>query len=283
MKILVLHGPNLNLLGHGAGDNPNWSLEAVNHAIEEQAASLGLQVKILQSNHEGVLIDALHAERLWADAVVMNPAALAHTSYALRDAIAAVAKPTIEVHMTDVRRREPWRRRSVIKDVCVARVIGKGIDSYLIALRSLAGAKPAQTPRAASRPAVAPRHRKLRTGDTVASSARKTIGRRAGSPSPNASSPPLSRSAVTAKSAGLEFLSRAMVRQKIADRLGGKLTASGLATWARRHWLEVQRGAPAESGYRELLEDCLQSLVVSAMPPSQLSEDQLLELMTQLE
>src|SRR5262249_51780782 len=256
MKILVLHGPNVNLLGHGAGDNPNWSLEAVNQAIEEQAASLGLELKILQSNHEGVLIDTLHAERLWADAVVLNPAALAHTSYALRDAIAAVAKPTIEVHMADVRRREPWRRRSVIKDVCVARVIGKGIDSYLIALRSLAGAKPAQTPRAASRPAVA-RHRKLRTGDAAARSAPENNGRRAGSPSPSATSPALSRSGLAAKSAGLEFLSRAMVRQKIADRLGGKLTASALATWARRHWLEVQRGAPAESGYRELLEDCL--------------------------
>ena len=284
MKILVLHGPNLNLLGHGAMDNPNWSLEAVNHAIEEQAASLGLQVKILQSNHEGVLIDALHAERVWADAVVMNPAALAHTSYALRDAIAAIAKPTIEVHMADIRRREPWRRRSVLKDVCVARVIGKGIDSYLIALRSLAGAKPAQSPaKAASRPALAARRSKLRTGDAVASSSRKTIGRRADAPSPSASSPSASRSTPVAKSRGVEFLSRALVRQKIADRLGGKLTASGLATWARQHWLEVQRGAPAESGYRELLEDCLQSLVVSAMPPSKLSEDQLLELMTQLE
>ncbi|HME89917.1 MAG TPA: type II 3-dehydroquinate dehydratase, partial [Myxococcaceae bacterium] len=259
MKILVLHGPNVNLLGHGAGDNPNWSLEAVNHAIEEQAASLGLELKILQSNHEGVLIDTLHAERLWADAVVLNPAALAHTSYALRDAIAAVAKPTIEVHMTDIRRREPWRRRSVLKDVCAARVIGKGIDSYLIALRSLAGAKPTQMPRkAASRPALAARHTKLGTGDAVASSSRKTIGRRAGSPTPSANSLSPSRIAPAAKSPGAEFLSRALVRQKIADRLGGKLTASGLATWARRHWLEVQRGAPAESGYRELLEDCLQ-------------------------
>ena len=231
MKILVLHGPNLNLLGHGAMDNPDWSLEAVNHAIEEQAASLGLQVKILQSNHEGVLIDALHAERLWADAVVMNPAALAHTSYALRDAIAAIAKPTIEVHMADIRRREPWRRRSVLRDVCVARVIGKGIDSYLIALRSLAAAKPAQSPtKAASRPALAARHKKLRAGDAVASSTRKTIGRRADPPSP---SPSVSRGTPVAKSAGLEFLSRALVRQKIADRLGGKLTASGLATWAR--------------------------------------------------
>src|SRR5215472_7799889 len=177
MKILVLHGPNLNLLGHGAMDNPDWSLEAVNHAIEEQAASLGLQVKILQSNHEGVLIDALHAERLWADAVVMNPAALAHTSYALRDAIAAVAKPAIEVHMTDIRRREPWRRRSVLKDVCAARVIGKGIDSYLIALRSLAGTKPTPMPRkAASRLVSSARHTKLGTGDAVAGSSRKTIG-----------------------------------------------------------------------------------------------------------
>jgi 3-dehydroquinate dehydratase-2 len=83
--------------------------------------------------------------------------------------------------------------------------------------------------------------------------------------------------------AGAELLTRALVRQKIAERLSGKLSPAGLATWARRQWLEVQRGAPAESGQRELLEDCLQSLVLSTLPASKLSDDQLIDLMAQLE
>jgi 3-dehydroquinate dehydratase-2 len=266
MRVLVLHGPNVNLLGQRNGDNPEWSLETLNHLIEEEASSLGLEVKVFQSNHEGALIDTLHAERRWAEAVVINPSALAHTSYVLRDAIAAVAKPTIEVHMTDIRRRERWRRRAVLKDVCVARVIGKGVDSYLIALRSLAGSK--SSTRKPSRAPAASKGLAKERARSPAGLQQKSIGR---------SAPP-------AKGANREeFLTRAAVRQKIADRLAGKLTASGLATWARKHWLEVQRGAPAESGQRELLEDCLQSLVLSALPPSKLSEDQLVELMTQLE
>ena len=275
MKVLVLHGPNLNLLGQGSGENPDWSLEAVNHEIEEQANALGLEVKIFQSNHEGALIDRLHLERAWADAVVLNPGALASSSYVLHDAISAVGKPTIEVHMTDPRRREPWRRRSVLEDVCAARVVGKGVQSYLIALRSLAGAKPSP-----SRAIARARQKKAAAHGQLT---RKTIGRRAAPSALPSSGSSAARSAPDAKPTAVEFLTRALVRQKIADRLGGKLTPAGLATWARKHWLEVQRGAPAESGYRELLEECLQSLVVSTMPPSKLSEHQLLELMTQLE
>jgi 3-dehydroquinate dehydratase II len=295
MKVLVLHGPNVNLLGQRAGDNPEWSLETVNHLIEEEAASLGLEVKIFQSNHEGALIDTLHAERRWAEAVVINPSALTHASYVLRDAIAAVGRPTIEVHMTDIRRREAWRRRTVLRDVCVARVIGKGVDSYLIALRSLAGSKPASE--------ASPKRSRMSKARSS-----KTIGRRAepaAAKGGSASSAFEEKNSLTQDQAraasltaaklmgraaarpnrpgGEEFLTRAFIRQKIADRLAGRLTASGLATWARRHWLEVQRGAPAESGYRELLEESLQSLVLSAMPASKLTEDQLLDLMTQLE
>jgi 3-dehydroquinate dehydratase-2 len=309
MKVLVLHGPNVNLLGEREGDNPEWSLETVNHIIEDEAASLGLEVKIVQSNHEGALIDTLHESRRWAEAVVINPSALAHTSYVLRDAIAAVGKPTIEVHMSDIRRREPWRRRAVLRDVCVARVIGKGVDSYLIALRSLAGSKPAAHRSVKRQPAVGKgRETKPAPGETERTRSSKTIGRRAAVPAEGAGSAPASAesrngflrdragappgasaksigqtSLAAKRSASREFLTRALVRQKIADRLAGKLTPSGLATWARQHWLEVQRGAPAESGYRELLEDCLQSLVLSALPASKLSEDQLLDLMTQLE
>jgi 3-dehydroquinate dehydratase II len=286
MKVLVLHGPNLNLLGERPGDNQEWSLETVNHAIEEEAASLGLEVKVFQSNHEGTLIDTLHGERKWAEAVIINPAELAHSSYVLREAIAAVGKPTIEVHLTELPRRETRWRRAVLKDVCVARVIGKGVDSYLIALRSLARSKLAADP-ATKRQRTAPKT----IGRPAASAPEQT--KRSPSPSDEKNGPlrdrmpggkSIGRSAPAAKARpGDEFLSRALVRQKIADRLAGKVSASGLATWARRHWLEVQRGAPAESGQRELLEDCLQSLVVSATPASKLSEDQLIELMTQLE
>ena len=295
MKVLVLHGPNVNLLGQRAGDNPEWSLETVNHLIEDEAASLGLEVKILQSNHEGELIDTLQAERRWAEAVVINPSALTHTSYVLRDAIAAVGKPTIEVHMTDIRRREAWRRRTVLKDVCVARVIGKGVDSYLIALRSLAGSKPssgatlkrARAPKARSNKTIG---RRAESAPTKRGSAPATFEEKNGLPRDLARAPSatpaksMGRTATAGNRPGAEgFLTRAFVRQKIADRLAGRLTASGLATWARKHWLEVQRGAPAESGYRELLEESLQSLVLSAMPASKLTEDQLLDLMTQLE
>jgi 3-dehydroquinate dehydratase-2 len=281
----------VNLLGQRAGDNPEWSLETLNHVIEDEGAALGLELKILQSNHEGVLIDTLHAERRWAEAVVINPSALAHTSYVLRDAIAAVGKPTIEVHMTDIRRREPWRRRAVLKDVCVARVIGKGVDSYLIALRSLAGSKPApgrsvKRQRSKGRPSKtigrAVPAQFQRAGNLQLEGKNELLPDRAHS-SPGAAAKSVGRGAVEAKRTGDEFLTRAVVRQKIADRLAGKLSPAGLATWARRNWVEVQRGAPAESGHRELLEDCLQSLVLSAMPASKLSEDQLLELMTQLE
>ena len=286
MKVLVLHGPNLNLLGERAGDNQEWSLETVNHAIEDEAASLGLEVRVFQSNHEGALVDTLHAQRKWAEAVIINPAELAHSSYVLREAISAVGKPTIEVHLTELPRRETRWRRAVLKDVCVARVIGKGVDSYLIALRSLARSKPAAEP-ATKRQRAAPK-----TIGRPAASAPEQI--RKSTPPSDEKNGPLRDRATSGKSIGRsapavrgrlgdEFLSRALVRQKIADRLAGKVTPSGLATWARRHWLEVQRGAPAESGHRELLEDCLQSLVVSAMPASKLSEDQLIELMTQLE
>ena len=93
------------------------TLAQLDRAIARRAAELGVIVKALQSNHEGTLVDALHAERHWANGVVINPAAFGATSYALRDAIAAVAKPTLEVHLDDPRRGEPWRRKSVLKEL----------------------------------------------------------------------------------------------------------------------------------------------------------------------
>jgi 3-dehydroquinate dehydratase-2 len=139
MKILVLHGPNLNLLGerepsvYGAGTFAD--LEA---QLRARARELHVTLRSFQSNSEGALIDRLHGERRWMDALIINPGALTHTSYALRDAIAAVATRAVEVHLSDISRRERWRRRSVVRDVCEAQVSGLGFGSYLKALERLA-------------------------------------------------------------------------------------------------------------------------------------------------
>jgi 3-dehydroquinate dehydratase II len=124
MNILVIHGPNLNLLGEREGDEKGRTLDELNHELQALAERAGLSLRVFQSNHEGALIDRIHAERKWADGILINPGALTHTSYVLRDALAAVGKPTLEVHLTDIRRRESWRRKSVIKDVCAAQVRG---------------------------------------------------------------------------------------------------------------------------------------------------------------
>ena len=105
MNIVVLHGPNLNLLGERPGDEEGLTLEALNQKLRQKARVLEVSLRIYQSNHEGGLIDHLHNERKWADAFLINPGALTHYSYSLRDAIAAVAKPTIEVHLSDLSKR----------------------------------------------------------------------------------------------------------------------------------------------------------------------------------
>jgi len=138
MRVLVLHGPNLNLLGerepviYGRA-----TLEEIDARIGERAAQLGAEVRCFQSNHEGTLVDRLHAERRWASGLLFNPAAYTHYAWSLRDAVAAVALPCVEVHLSDVTQREPWRRVSVLADVRVALCAGRGIDSYLEGLELL--------------------------------------------------------------------------------------------------------------------------------------------------
>ncbi|MBS2028041.1 MAG: type II 3-dehydroquinate dehydratase [Deltaproteobacteria bacterium] len=138
MNILVLHGPNLNLLGERQPEiYGTTTLLQLNELIEKRAIELGASVRIFQSNHEGALIDRLHEERRWMNALIINPGALTHYSYALRDAIAAVSTRAIEVHLSDITQREAWRRVSVIADVCEAQVMGLGPRGYIEALNRL--------------------------------------------------------------------------------------------------------------------------------------------------
>jgi len=138
--ILVLHGPNLNLLG---GREPEvygrLTLEELDRRLLEAGKALGLEVRNYQSNSEGALIDALHEARLWASGVVFNPGGYTHTSVALRDAVAAIGIPVVEVHLSNVYAREEFRHQSLISPVCVGKISGFGWRSYLLGLQALAG------------------------------------------------------------------------------------------------------------------------------------------------
>jgi 3-dehydroquinate dehydratase II len=139
VAILVLHGPNLNLLGEREPEvYGNVTLDEINRRLVDKGMELGLEIKTYQSNSEGALIDAIHDARKWAAGIVFNPGGYTHTSIALREAVAAVGLPVVEVHLSNIFAREEFRHTSLIAPIAKGTIVGFGWRSYLLAIHAMA-------------------------------------------------------------------------------------------------------------------------------------------------
>lgn len=138
LSVLVLHGPNLNLLGQREpGIYGSLSLTDINRLLEEEAQKLTVKISILQSNHEGVLVDSIHTALGQHQGILINAGAYTHTSVAIRDALAGVNLPTVEVHLSNIYRREEFRHHSYIAPIAIGQISGFGVQSYLLGLQAL--------------------------------------------------------------------------------------------------------------------------------------------------
>jgi len=142
MKILLIHGPNLNMLGRRQPEiYGRTTLAEIDSAVRARAEAAGATLLTIQSNHEGALIDFLQAEGWDAQGIIINPGALTHTSVSLRDAVASTGRPTIEIHLSNIHAREPFRHTSLIAPVCRGQIAGLGWRGYLYAIESLLAAR----------------------------------------------------------------------------------------------------------------------------------------------
>lgn len=227
MRVLVLHGPNLNL--------PGSRLEALQGGIQAQARSLGFELSVFQSNSEGALLDELHRQREWFDAVVVNPTSLAPVAYALAEGLELIGKRAIEVQLVE-------GRTSVLREVVEAQFHGP--QAYSQALEALAG------------------HHEEKS---VPSRQGKSIGRKASQVSPGSPRKTIGRAAHDGAAAPpkTEGLSREVVKAQVSARLSGTLAPEALASWARGQWQALIGGATVEPGQKDVLEEALLTLAAS--------------------